>query len=792
MSKLTLKNAGIRTKILLPAVLIGILVIGGIVIFQYLQQEEFAVSEIERSAVKTARFRAEQTKGFLNKAFDNIQSMQAFLGSNYQELGREEINGYLRSVLNSQDIFLGTWTCWDDFKGSGNMIPYWYRDNGGFAKMDLSEYKSAKWYNLPLQKGKAVILDPFKYEVSSGKEIMMTTVSAPIKADSGQTLGVVGIDIALSELQAMVDKVKPYEKGYAFLLSSSGMAVAHPDKEIIAKDAVQYFENPDDMRQAIEAGELYVEDKIAESGGEERLRFYILPFSLPNGQQWFFGVAAPMKKLLQGVKVLRNKALLFGLLGVVLLGGILFFIVRSVTKPILTLASSSENIAAGDYDALPSAEDFGGELLILHGSLEGMIAKIKETISYYETVLDEMAMPFFWAKPDSTLHKFNRAAAALIEEENPRALLGKNAGEAFYGDPNKETITDKVIRERKPILGVISEFLTRKGNRKYIKVDGVPLFDNRGELASVFVTINDITDIKEQETKIRQQHEKMLKASEEAREVSERLSSSSEELSAQIDESSRAAEEQQKRATEVSTAMEQMNSSILEISKNASNAAEGADMTKSKAEEGDTIVEDVAKNMNEISKRSKELTSSLNSLHEEVQGINQVMEMINDIADQTNLLALNAAIEAARAGDAGRGFAVVADEVRKLAEKTMSATKEVETTVGKITQATDENVQAMSSTDEFVLSTAEKAQQAGRYLREIVDYAQDNTEQVRNIATASEEQSSASEQINQSTDEVNSTASQTAEAMSQSSLAVEELNRLAQDLNEIVKSISEE
>ena len=41
-------------------------------------------------------------------------------------------------------------------------------------------------------------------------------------------------------------------------------------------------------------------------------------------------------------------------------------------------------------------------------------------------------------------------------------------------------------------------------------------------------------------------------------------------------------------------------------------------------------------------------------------------------------LALNAAIEAARAGDAGRGFAVVADEVQRLAERSSSATKQIE------------------------------------------------------------------------------------------------------------------
>ncbi len=76
-------------------------------------------------------------------------------------------------------------------------------------------------------------------------------------------------------------------------------------------------------------------------------------------------------------------------------------------------------------------------------------------------------------------------------------------------------------------------------------------------------------------------------------------------------------------------------------------------------------------------------------LREALLQVGKVAEGIAAIAKQTNLLALNATIEAARAGEAGRGFAVVAGEVKGLAGRTAEATKQIEATLGQLTDQTD-------------------------------------------------------------------------------------------------------
>ncbi len=285
--------------------------------------------------------------------------------------------------------------------------------------------------------------------------------------------------------------------------------------------------------------------------------------------------------------------------------------------------------------------------------------------------------------------------------------------------------------------------------------------------------------------------EGMLQAARELEGIVEQITSASEELSSQIEESARGSETQRERTSESATAMEQMNASVLEVAQNASQAAESALDAKKNAEDGGRIVADVVSSIDSVNKASSKMVSGLNELGTQAEGISQVITVITDIADQTNLLALNAAIEAARAGEAGRGFAVVADEVRKLAEKTMQATQEVEQAVHAIQSETRRNIDEMNNAANMVAKSTEYAGQAGESLETIVENVDSTADQVRAIATASEEQSAASEQINRGTDEVNRIAMETAEAMHQSMTAVSDLARLSGDLQKLIDDLKD-
>lgn len=127
--------------------------------------------------------------------------------------------------------------------------------------------------------------------------------------------------------------------------------------------------------------------------------------------------------------------------------------------------------------------------------------------------------------------------------------------------------------------------------------------------------------------------------------------------------------------------------------------------------------------------------------------------------------------------------------MRKLAEKTMTATREVATVIEGIQKDTVRNIGIVESTVAGMDNTTANARESGQTLHEIVTLVDLNSDQIRSIATASEEQSATSEEINRSIGDVNTIACTTTENMQRSSQAVNELRQQVQVLQKLIATL---
>jgi len=269
-------------------------------------------------------------------------------------------------------------------------------------------------------------------------------------------------------------------------------------------------------------------------------------------------------------------------------------------------------------------------------------------------------------------------------------------------------------------------------------------------------------------------------------ETSVQVSSAAQETQATAMHLAEASDHQAQQITAASSAVNEMAVSIEEVSKNASESTDVAQHSVDVAHKGADTVRRSIQAMDTIREQIQETSKRIKRLGESSQEIGDIVELINDIADQTNILALNAAIQAAMAGEAGRGFAVVADEVQRLAERSSSATKQIEALVKTIQTDTNEAVISMEQSTAGVVRGAQLSEDAGEALAEIEGVSNRLAELIQAISQNAAQQANAATNVSDTMNVIQEITTQTSAGTNETAASIGNLAELANDLRKSV------
>ena len=317
----------IKTRMLLfiaLPILMAILLIAG---SSFVYSEKIVGDLSKSEMLETVRKYGSNIETFIAKEIANANMLSDSIA--LSDLTDKELYNELIYVTDKNSEILGAFVGFPDkrfFNGIQMDVPADY------------DPTTRQWYKDAMNSDRPYVSIPYT-DAASGETVI--TISTQIKKD-GKTLGVFGLDITMKTIKELIDGIKLYDTGFAYIIDSEGYIVSYKD-----------YEPSEEFGKIEDGSKADLVDTILEGDDET---FYSVEDGVKRvnskygiiGTDWTLVVSVPESEVMGEVHNLSLFMIGIGAFFFVLILGLLLWIIKSITSPIAALGKDMEKLA--DYD----------------------------------------------------------------------------------------------------------------------------------------------------------------------------------------------------------------------------------------------------------------------------------------------------------------------------------------------------------------------------------------------------------------------------------------------------------
>jgi Methyl-accepting chemotaxis protein len=271
---------------------------------------------------------------------ERVNSYFSYLSALVQDETFYDVNGNKAKIIDKLSKVM-------ENQGYYDLMVSDTQGNGYSPKYDLTVITDRDYFKSAIS-GVNYVSDPL-FRTGSNDLVIVYTV--PIKNDSGVIVGTISAVTDAFELTDMISDISYAETGYAYIKNSTGITIAHPQKELVTQfsSEIEQVKTDKDLEPLVALEEKMIKGEAGVGSYTYQGVKKYMGYAPIEGTTWSIALTAPDSEVFAQLNSLEYTMVAISAVAIII-GIIMALIVgENLRKPIKEATSHAEILASGNF-----------------------------------------------------------------------------------------------------------------------------------------------------------------------------------------------------------------------------------------------------------------------------------------------------------------------------------------------------------------------------------------------------------------------------------------------------------